>query len=639
MLLRVNGLYGWVRVNDRRSIVLFAGFLAALNVAAVLGLYLPLLAFDADHAPVLAWGGYAQRYVPLVTLAAIGVFALQMLWHVKSVQRAMAFTFVDNADESRLCGLLEPLAISMGLPAPYVGVIEARALNAFACGLNRKNAVVVVTRGLIDALDDDELSAVLAHELAHIANGDIRLLAAANACLRMIGWLVRPRLKESSRLRELVAFPIIMAVMPPLFLFALIINFCAQSALRGSHLIRLLITSSREFIADAAAVEATQNPAALLSALRRIEGRSQLADLPLGQDAMMIDGACEGAFAMHPTIPRRIEAIIAVTGSMALIAPPRRDTRPTAAHPAHTSRIRTSVFGTQSSNEPRSGSGLRRTGAGDDRNWLGLTRPMSVGAVLAVVVFVGLHCHDLDQPAVLMNALDPRPASSFFSVAMRGSACNFAALGSLVLGPSKLAGCDGTALHDFTVAQAQVSGPVGALLTSMTQAPNGLYVHADGHFSNRPPLTVEAAEVREKRCFNTRSYARGDRGMHSLDERPRPDGSFDIRRWLAHTEALAQMAGEARSEDKLLRDYVTARKTNYETIDRFFGEPGLALARQALASAAHEGAIARLRERIQDPRWIASLTPVEAAEADLLTTSPDEFITCVARRRMSDVRP
>src|SRR4029077_9101929 len=98
-------------------------------------------------------------------------------------------------------------------------------------------------------------------------------------------------------------------------------------AVDGSHLARLLIASAREYIADAEAARLTQNPAALVSALRRIEGRSAIPDLAAGQDAMMIDGAHEGAFATHPTIAERVAAIISVTGSMALTAPARRDTR------------------------------------------------------------------------------------------------------------------------------------------------------------------------------------------------------------------------------------------------------------------------------------------------------------------------
>src|SRR6202035_133798 len=80
--------------------------------------------------------------------------------------------------------------------------------------------------------------------------------------------------------------------------------------------------------ADAEPPQLTQIPAALVSALRRIEGRSVIPGLAAGQDAMMIDGAHEGAYATHPTIAERVAAIVSVTRSMALIAPARRDTRP-----------------------------------------------------------------------------------------------------------------------------------------------------------------------------------------------------------------------------------------------------------------------------------------------------------------------
>ncbi|MEE7461052.1 hypothetical protein MFUR16E_06705 [Methylobacterium fujisawaense] len=329
-MLRVNGLFGWIAVNDRRSLVLFAGFLAAFHVGAVLTLYLPLAALDPEHAPVFTLMGYAGRYLVPVTLSGIVLFLALLLWHVHAVRRIMAFTFVDEQDEPRLCRIVEPLAISMGLPTPYVGVIPSRALNAFACGIRRKDAVVVVTRGLIDGLDDDELAAVVAHELAHIRNGDIRLMAAANVCLRLLDLLITPRMKPTTPLKEVVGLPILTLWMPPILVFVLIVSFVAQSALNAGRLVRLLISSSREFIADAVAAEVTQNPAALISALRKVHGHSAVAGLPPGQDAMMIDGAAEGGLATHPRMDERVNAIIAMTGSMALVAPARRDTRPNA---------------------------------------------------------------------------------------------------------------------------------------------------------------------------------------------------------------------------------------------------------------------------------------------------------------------
>ncbi len=126
-MLRVNGLFGWMEANDRRSLALFAGFLAAFHLGAALTLFLPLAALDPDHAPVFAWAGYAARYLPAVTLGAIGLFAVLMLWHVRTVRGRVAFAFVDEAEEPRLCRIVEPLAIALGLPAPYVGVVPSPA--------------------------------------------------------------------------------------------------------------------------------------------------------------------------------------------------------------------------------------------------------------------------------------------------------------------------------------------------------------------------------------------------------------------------------------------------------------------------------------------------------------------------------
>src|SRR5471032_3857 len=327
--MRVNGLYGHVRSNDVRSLALFAGFVAAFHLLAMIALLMPLAMFDPDHAPLYGWTGYLIRWVPIVTVIGAVLFAAQMAWHVRTVRRRTDFRFVDDHDEPRLCRIVEPLAIAAGLPTPYVGVIHSPALNAFACGIRQKDAVLVFTRGLIDALDDDELAAVAAHEIVHIVNGDIRLIAATNVCLDTLKLLQpRPSPRRMQRIQQACAFPVAAWALPLFAVLVLVVMFLRRLAVDGSHLARLLIASAREFIADAEAVRLTQNPAALVSALRHIEGRSVIPGIAAGQDAMMIDGAHEGAFATHPTIADRVAAIVSVTGSMALIAPARRDTRP-----------------------------------------------------------------------------------------------------------------------------------------------------------------------------------------------------------------------------------------------------------------------------------------------------------------------
>lgn len=390
-MARVNGLFGYVQANDRRSLMLFGGFILAFHVGAVAALFIPLTFYDPGHAPFYDWTNYARRYLPLVTLAGVLLFTVQMAWHVKSVRRQVDFRFVDNDDEPRLCRIIEPLAISMGLPAPYVGLIESPALNSFACGIRRKDAAVIVTRGLIEELDDDELATVLAHELAHIRNGDVRLMAAANILLRDLSML---QSQNSSRISD--SRQIVVMLLAPIFIPLLLIGgFLSELAFRGGLLSRLLISSAREFVADAEAVRATKNPAALVSALTKIEGRGALPDLPPELDAMMIDGAIEGPYATHPTIAERISALASLTGAMIYIAPSRRDTRPAASHDG----VRAPTFGRRDAALPiplamsyrpghQSLAAAKRVSRNSDRNILGLTRAHSLLALCAVAVAI-----------------------------------------------------------------------------------------------------------------------------------------------------------------------------------------------------------------------------------------------------------
>src|SRR5882757_1485291 len=379
--MRVNGLYGHVRSNDVRSLALFASFVVAFHLLAMLALLVPLAMHDPDHAPFYGWTGYLVRWVPIVTVIGALLFAAQMAWHVRTVRRRTDFRFVDDQDEPRLCRIVEPLTIAAGLPTPYVGVIDSPALNAFACGIRQTDAVLVFTRGLIDALDDDELAAVAAHEIVHIVNGDIRLIAATNVCLDTLKLLQpRPSTQRMKRIHAACSLPVLAFVLPMMVVLFLVMMFLRRLAVDGSHLARLLIASAREFIADAEAARLTQNPAALVSALRRIEGKSVIPGLAAGQDAMMIDGAHEGAYATHPTIADRIAALVSVTGSMTLIAPAHRDTRlpELRAREGFGRRLPPALEGAFARSARQSPSAaLARVSASDEFNRLGLTREMT----------------------------------------------------------------------------------------------------------------------------------------------------------------------------------------------------------------------------------------------------------------------
>ncbi|MGV7217346.1 M48 family metalloprotease [Bradyrhizobium sp. UFLA05-112] len=642
----VNGLYGHVSRNDARSLLLFAGFVLAFHLLAMLALLLPLAMHDPEHAPLYGWTGYFIRWVPVVTIVGALLFAVQMAWHVRTIRRRTEFRFVDDQDEPRLCRIVEPLTIAAGLPTPYVAVIDSPALNAFACGIRQKDAVLVFTKGLIDALDDDELAAVAAHEIMHVVNGDIRLIAATNVCLDTLS-LLQPRSNwmQANRISQALALPVLALVFPIMVVLILIFWFLHRLAHDGSHLVRLLIASAREFIADAEAVRLTQNPAALVSALQRIEGRSAIPGLAAGQDAMMIDGAHKGAFATHPTIAERIAAIVSVTGSMALIAPARRDTRPQEIRAAASfGRRSASAFDVTGLRGSLREASLATSPASFDANFnrLGLTREMTVGAVAAICLFLWAHSADLTRPSALVRALDPGSLRTFFAAVGEGARCQRQGIGgALGLRSAPPAGCDQEAIENMLAAR---SSDAGILVTLMKKLQpdipfgpqeSGVKRRPNGTFSNVPTADEQIAEVRRARCFQTDSYTVGDRGLHYVTEVPKAGETISLPRYLDVSVSTARLVNGASSpagRDAMILQYFKNRKSMGEVIHRFFGEPGLMVATTAYANSDHQAAIAVLRQRLADPGFGSALTPLERAEIEVLASDPLDFVSCTARR-------
>jgi Zn-dependent protease with chaperone function len=629
--MRVNGLYGHIRSNDVRSLALFAGFVAAFQFLAMLALFVPLAMHDPEHAPLYGWTGYLVRWVPIVTVIGALLFAVQMAWHVRTVRRKTDFRFVDDHDEPRLCRIVEPLTIAAGLPTPYVGVIDSPALNAFACGIRQKDAVLVFTRGLIDGLDDDELAAVAAHEIVHIVNGDIRLIAATNVWLDTLKLLQpRPSADHTKRIWQACTLPILAVLLPMMVVLVLVVMFLRRLAVEGSHLTRLMIASAREFMADAQSVRLTQNPAALVSALRRIEGRSVIPGLAAGQDAMMIDGAHKGAFATHPTIAERIAAIISVTGSMALIAPERRDTRSPAL------RARDGVGPTRETAFVQRARQLAMTAAAPvspshEFNLLGLTNEMTVGAVAAIGVFLWVHGAELGKPDAFVEALDPASVQTLFAMGGEGARCQMQGIGSLIGVASKPTDCD---LDGMLAPHRGKEGLLGKLAESMAGQTKGLWALPNGSFRSIGPPNVRLREVQNARCFQTDSYAVGDRGLHSVTEQPREGDTISLPRYLGFTDTAARRVGAASSaeRDAALLDFFKSRKLFGEVIHRFFGDPGLQVAAARYAGPEHQAAIALLRERLAAPGFASALSPLERAEIELLAANPLDFVSCTARR-------
>jgi Zn-dependent protease with chaperone function len=613
--MRVNGLYGHVRSNDVRSVALFAGFVAAFHLLAMLALLVPLAMVDPGHAPLYGWTGYLVRWVPIVTVAGAVLFAVQMAWHVRTVRRMTDFRFVDDWDEPRLCRIVEPLAIAAGLPTPYVGVIDSPALNAFACGIRRKDAVLVFTRGLIDGLDDDELAAVAAHEIVHVVNGDIRLIAATNVCLDTLKLVQRrPSARRVNKLQWASTLSLQAMLVPILLVLTVVVLYLRRLALDGSHLTRLLIASAREFIADAEAVRLTQNPAALVSALRRIEGQSFIPGLAAGQDAMMIDGAHEGAFATHPTIADRVAAIVSVTGSMALIAPARRDTRPPElrAGEGFGRRLPTGLQAAfRQTRQGATAAFARVASDSNELNRLGLPREMSAGVIAAVAVFLWAHSADLRNPAALVKAFDPAAMGTMFKRAGEAERCQRQGIAWLTGLAEKPTACG-------DMDKMLAGHPDKDALIANLKEPRGL-------------------EVRQQRCFQTDSYQVGDRGLHAVTDEPGEGETVSLPRYLALGDAAARRVVESGSFelDDTLVAYFRSRKTFGEVIHRFFGDPGLQVAAARYAGREHQTAITRLQGRLAIggiEAFASALSPLERVELQLLAAAPLDFVSCIARR-------
>jgi Zn-dependent protease with chaperone function len=623
--MRVNGLYGHVRRNDARSLALFAGFVAAFHVLALLALLVPLAMFDPDHAPLYGWMGYLTRWVPILTILGALLFAVQMAWHVRVVCRRTDLRFVAPAEEPRLWRIVEPLATAAGLPRPQLGVIESRALNAFACGIRRKDAVLVFTRGLIEGLDDDELAAVAAHEIVHVLNGDVRLIAATNVCLDTLNLLQRRRTKRenrrANRIWEGLNLPVMALFLPLLAVLIVVVSFLRHIAIHGSQLTRLLIASAREFIADAEAVRLTQNPAALVSALERIEGRSAIPGLAAGQDAMMIDGAHQGPLATHPTIADRIAAIVAVTGSMALIAPARRDTRD--AGQGLSSKAAPWDF-----MRGHAGATLARAVPDSELNRLGLTPEMTLGAIAALAVFVWVHGASLGNPAAIGKALDPASLRPIFTMAGKAVDCQLRGIGSLAGLTQMPSDCGEDEIDKMLTSHRGEGGIVGKLANSTAREAR------DSRPMRPPSPEAKLAEVRQRLCFHTEPYSVGDRGLHPVDKpSPKNDAIF-LPRWLAHSDSVARRVAEAPEgqRDAALLEYFKHRKTHGQTIHRTFGAPGMELAALRYAEPAHRTALEWLRRRLADPQFAPGLSPLERAEIELLAAYPQDFVSCTARR-------
>ncbi|MFO1014165.1 MAG: M48 family metallopeptidase [Caulobacteraceae bacterium] len=321
------GLSTYIWNNNLRSLLLLAGF-PVLLIGMVWGLDFAFQAADAiDSGRNIgrAFGNATEDLIFSIpgALVTAGIwFVIAYFFNGIIVDLATGSRTVSREDQPRLYNLLENLCISRGLPMPQVKIMQSEELNAFASGLHPGRFSVSVTQGILDRLEDDELEAVLAHELTHIMNRDVRTMVVASVFAGIISLIAQMIFRGFLRFGigrgggrgrsgggALVFVVIAFAVAAVGYVLAIVI--------------RMAISRSREFVADAGSAELTKNPDAMIRALRKVSGHAHL-EAPESMRAMFLandEAGVYSLFATHPPVEQRIAALVAYAGGHDLALP------------------------------------------------------------------------------------------------------------------------------------------------------------------------------------------------------------------------------------------------------------------------------------------------------------------------------
>ena len=304
--------------NKRKSFWLVLLFvLFTLVVAGVLALAI-ILYIDPNLADHVSW----STGVLVGLVAALLSFILMYLAYMSGDQMILAVSGakpLEKAEDAQLYNVVEEMAIAGGIPMPKVYLIQDSAPNAFATGRDPEHASVAITTGLRDKLNREELQGVLAHEISHIRNYDIRLmmlLAVLIGTIVMLAdwfwqiqWYSRGG-RRSSDSKDSGAGWIALVIFILAILLAIIAPLLAQ-------IIQFAVSRQREYLADASAVELTRNPLGLASALRKIDADPDelqsanrgTAHLYIANPIKKFEARADSVFASHPPIKDRIRRL------------------------------------------------------------------------------------------------------------------------------------------------------------------------------------------------------------------------------------------------------------------------------------------------------------------------------------------
>lgn len=288
-------MYSNIASNKRKTVIIMAVFMAF--VAGLIWL------FDVIYGgsrPSIFYGGL------------IGAAIYTLITYYSGSKMALAVNGakqIQKSDDPRLWRIVENLSITNGTPMPKVYIMDDPAPNAFATGRDPKHAAVCATSGILAILTDSELEGVMAHEMGHVKNYDIRVSMVAFALTAVISLFADIMLRltwfsdddrESNQLTFILG--IVAAILAPLV----------------ATMIQLAISRQREYLADATGALTTRYPEALASALEKISGTSTVAKHQNSATAHLFfvnplkAHSLAGLFSTHPPIEQRIARLRAM---------------------------------------------------------------------------------------------------------------------------------------------------------------------------------------------------------------------------------------------------------------------------------------------------------------------------------------
>jgi len=260
--------------------------------------------YDVNHSFLMT--------IPWITIGVLIWFIIAWFSHTSMINAATNSKPLERKENKRVYNLVENLCISAGMTMPRVNIIEDDSLNAFASGINLKTYTVSLSRGIIDKLNDEELEAVIAHEITHIRNRDVRLLIISVVFVGIFAF-VSETLFHSMRFSRMgrgrkEGGSIIIA-----FVLALVGYLIAS-------LFRFALSRKREYLADAGSAELTRRPLALASALRKVSADPTIEAVKRKDVAQMFienpqvkekkpSVSITSLFATHPPIDKRIKIL------------------------------------------------------------------------------------------------------------------------------------------------------------------------------------------------------------------------------------------------------------------------------------------------------------------------------------------